>query len=616
MNRFHASSTAIALLVLCLLTTGLFVGLGQALGADQSPSPANGKVVLRIGWTDQPDNLNPFIGYQTASWEIWGLEYDYLFNYAANGNIEPQLAAELPTEKNGGMSDGGKVWTIHIRPNAKWNDGTPLTAEDVAWTYNYSIDNHIAQWGVVTRGIEHVEVVDPTTVRLICSYPKADMLVNTLPILPKHIWEHVDPHVAQHGYAEKLPLVGSGPFKVVEFKRNGYAHLVQNQYYWGEKPTVDEIYFENYTNADTMCADLRLGTIDAAEGVPTAQYDRLKQDKNLTVIKYNYYTWDYATPNCYTGKSLGNPVLRDVKFRQALATAIDNNEVVNTTWNGFAVPGTTMMPPHEWSNPDYHWEPPADVKYSFDPQKAGDMLTAAGYPLENGVRLNKEGQPIVLRVWARSACQESQTEGRLLTGWWEGLGLKIKYSVLDDGQIDDAFYNYEGDTYVPDYDIYLWDWDGYRDPASTLGSWLTDQIENYNESCWSNADFDRLYDQQQRTLDPNARAKIIQQMQEIMYKDACHFVLTYPLRMQAYNTQKWTGWTRIMAGNGPAFFNGGDNRDTYIDLRPVASSDTSGGLKAKGLWIAGAVVVVLVVLGGVVWLTIRRRSEVEEIPED
>ena len=102
--------------------------------AAASESPAAGGATLRIGWTADPDNLSPFTGVETATAEVLYLTYDRLFGFGLDGKPIPQLATELPTQENGGISADGLTWTVHIRPGVKWQDGEPLTAADVAFT--------------------------------------------------------------------------------------------------------------------------------------------------------------------------------------------------------------------------------------------------------------------------------------------------------------------------------------------------------------------------------------------------------------------------------------------------------------------------------------------------
>ena len=601
------------LVVVVLLAAGLVWGLAGALAASSSPSPSSGQAVLRVGWTSEPDNLNPFVGWATTTYEIWAVNYDFLFSWGINNQPILDLAAQFPTEANGGISPDGKIWTIHLRPNLKWSDGQPLTAADVAFTYNYVVKNHMANMAVTSVNLAGAKEINPTTVQITCSRPKADMERIFLPILPKHVWEHVSPQAAATSYSE-MPIVGSGPFYTVAFKKGAYVEMVRNPYYWGTKPAMDKIYFEMYQNPDTMVNDLEKGVIDAAWGIPEGLFPQLTSRADIHTIAYNFYNWDYLNLNCDTQpSSLGNPVLRDVRFRNALNYAIDRNKLCQLAYDGLAAPATTILPPDTWSNPDYHWQPPASQAYTFDLAKANQLLTAAGYPLRNGVRLNKQGKPIALRLWTMTDFPEGQIETKLIAGWLQQLGLKIDLSVIDRGADEARVWNYKGTTYAPEFDMYVDDWAGYSDPGQTLTGETTAMIGTTNEPCWSNAAFDKLDVEQAAALNPTTRQNLIWQMQQIMYQQTPWVVLVYPKYLEAYNTSRWTGWTQMLNGRGPAFIvTGGVQQgvDSYLNLRPAVAKATGGGSKAATIAIVAVIVVVLA--GAAIWLVRRGRGRAEE----
>ena len=132
--------------------------------------------------------------------------------------------------------------------------------------------------------------------------------------------------------------------------------------------------------------------------------------------------------------------------------------------------------------------------------------------------------------------------GKLITGWWEELGLDIEYSVEDNGVLIDGGYNYDGDTYKPDYDMYIWAWQpSGSDPGRRLGYFRTVQIENQNDACWSNKEYDALWEQQSEELDPQKRKEIAYQMQEILYEESPYIILTYPKLLEAWNTEQLGG---------------------------------------------------------------------------
>jgi peptide/nickel transport system substrate-binding protein len=609
-KRVSAGLRHAALVAALVLVAGLAVGLAEAFAASPSPATSTSALALHIGWTTEPDNLNPFIGWQNQDYEIWSINYDFLFGFGTTSQPTLDLASEYPTKANGGLSADGKVWTIHLRPNVRWSDGQPLTAADVAFTYHYIVKNNMLNMAISTAGVLDAVALNPTTVRITCSRPKADMEKVFVPILPEHIWKRVSPQAATTSFTNPVPIVGSGPFYVAKWAKGSYIQMDRNPYYWGKRPALDAIFFETYQDADTMTADLRSGTLDAAWGIPVAQFKGLAATPGLTALAYSYYSWDYLNFNCYAGSaSLGNPVLRDWSFRNALNYAIDRQRLCAIAYQGYATPGTTILPPNTWADPDYHWQPPADQLYTFDPARASRLLTAAGYPLHDGVRLNKQGKPIVLRLWATTDNDPSQVDGRLIAGWLQELGLKIDYSVIDPGALLARLWNYKGKTYTPDFDMYVNSWLGYLDPGETLMAETTRQIGGTNEPGWSDSLYDTLCSRQAAALDSTTRQALIWRMQQVMYQQTPWLVLTYPDYFEAYNAAKWTGWTRVTNGHGPAFYTAG-NVDSYVNLKPVATTATGG--TTSTLWILIGVVAVAAVAAIIVVLRRRVRPRVVE----
>ena len=401
----------LALLAVALVVaSGLSVGLAGAFAGDSaSPSPA-AKVTLRVGLVNPVDNLNPFIGYSTPSYLIYHLNYSQLTGYkAADVTPAPDLAESWSHDAS------GKVWTFKIRQGVKWQDGQPCTARDVAFTYTYIIENQMSAFTSYTTGIEKVEAPDDATAVFTCSAPKANILGMVVPILPEHIWSGIDPKAAGQSFQNKPPVVGSGPFQVVEFKRGEFTRLAANPDYFGGAPKIDELIFEEYTNRDTMVQDLKAGTIDACWGIPEAQFEPLSQDPAVETIAYVVKGYDELGFNCYTGPSLGNPVLTDWRFRQALQWAIDQQKLASIAYNGYATPGSTIMVQGFYRDPDWHWTPPADMAYSFDPAKATQAMAAAGYETSGGKLLDKQGAPITLRLFACEA--PPQGRGSASSSW-------------------------------------------------------------------------------------------------------------------------------------------------------------------------------------------------------
>jgi peptide/nickel transport system substrate-binding protein len=598
------------LLVVALLAAGLTWGIAGAL-ADSSSPPSTGTVTLKVGWTTDPDNLNPFVGIEQSSYELYHVSYDFLTNYGDEYlETQPGLAESWTT------SEDGLTWTFKIRQGVMWSDGQPLTARDIAFTYNFQKQYELGAFLSALDGIKQATAPDDTTLVIECDRPKADVLAMWAPILPEHVWGKFKSYDEITKYLNRPPIVSSGPFQVVEWEKGKFIRCVANKDYWGGTPKVDEVIFQVYKNQDTLAQDLRLGTIDLAINIPPAQVTALQGEPAGDAEACSQKAFDYLSFNCYEGPSLGNPVLKDVKFRQALNWAVDKQKMTELAYQGYADPATSFFEV-DFYDPelDWHWQPPADVEYTFDPAKAQQLLTDAGYKDSDGDGILNDpkngGKNIKLRLWSRNESPQSQVMGKLITGWWEDLGLDIDYSVEDNGVLIDGGYNYDGDTYKPDYDIYIWQWQpSGSDPGRRLGYFRTEQIENQNDACWSSKEYDDLWQQQSQELDPEARKAIAYQMQEIFYEASPYIILTYPKTLQAWNTEKWEGWQRIPQPNGAIAFIS-DNVSNYYRVAPKVAETTTESGDSNMTWIIVVVVVVVVVVA-IVMIVLRRKPKAEE----
>lgn len=595
----------VAPVLLTVMAVSLVAGLAGAAAADEA-SPPVAKTVLRVGWTTEPDSLNPFTGLQQSSYELYHLSYDFLTDFGT-GYLEtvPGLAESWE------RSADGLTWTFKIRKGVTWHDGRPLTARDVAFSYDFQIRYRLGNYLSALDGIEKVTAPDDATVVIRCSRSKADITAMWVPIVPEHIWGRFKSAKEVTAYANTPPVVGSGPFQVVEWKRGVFVRCVANKHHWGGPPKVDELVFTRYTNPDTLAQDLKLGTIDLAIDIPPAQVSALAADSDLDAFACAQKAFDYLSFNCYEGPSHGDPVLRDAAFRAALNWAVDKDKLVELAYQGLADPADSLFE-RDFYDPalDWHWTPPPDMAFTFDLDKARRALADAGYVDTDGDGVLNDprngGGDVRLRLWARRASLQSQIMGKLITGWWRRLGLDIRYSVQDDGVIIDRCFNYEGGRYTPDFDMYIWSWQpSGSDPGRRLGYFRTVQMENQNEACWSNARYDRLWEGQAQELDPQKRKAIVWKMQEIFYRESPNIVLTYPKLLEAWDVSRWEGWTRIPRKVGAVAYIT-DNVRNYVMVHPRPGSEARDGRSATTvLAVAGAAILVLVV---VVWLVARLRG--------
>jgi len=603
----HPGSRMLVLIPLLLLVV---LALAPAAQASSSPSSA-ATSTLHIGWVQEPDNLNPFIGIQGTDYMLWHMNYDFLVGFDAK-TLEPR--PELATKWV--VSPDGKMWTFTIRSGSSWSDGVPVTAKDVAFTFNYINKNQLLNLSAYTDGITKAVAINDTTVQIYTKAPKANMLQMVVPILPEHIWSKISGKAAANSYQNAPPIVGDGPFQIVEWQKGKFIRLKANPNYWGGKPKVDEVIFQLYTNPDTMSQDLKLGTIDGAINVPAAQFKQLGAQPGLTANNATSWQFTEIGMNSYDSpNSLGNPVLKDQNFRQAVNWAVDREKVVSVAMNGYATVGSSLIVPYS----KYHWQPPADQSYTYDPAKARAILDAAGYKDVNGdgYRETKDGKKLVLRFYATSDSPENQTAAKLIVGWMKDVGIKLDLQVLDSGALIDAQYNYKGNTYAPDYDMFIWYWTQDVDPQFMLSIYTPQQIEGWNDCLWTDPQYTKLNAQQSTTIDEAARKPIVDQMQQIFYQGAAYAILAYPYQLEAYNTDKWQGWVHVPgdatgAQQGAVLYSY-NNIDTYRFVEPKAASTAASTGSSNTALIVGIVIAVIVIIGVIVLLVRRRGGRAMEV---
>ena len=267
--------------------------------------------VLHIGWTTEPDNLNPFIGWQNPDYEIWSINYDFLFGFGRTQQPTLDLAREFPTTQNGGISADGKVWTIKLRQGVKWCDGQPLTAADVAFTYNYIVKNKMANMTLSTDGIVSAKALDADdrADRLLLSQGRHGTCLRAHPA-----YACVGQGLAEcghHQFPEPPPIVGTGPFEVVQFLKGNYVRMVEEPVLLGKRADRGRDPLRDVLEPDLDGVRPKSGALDAAWGIPPAEFPGIKAMTDMTALAYPYYNWEYLNFNCYAKpSSKGDPVLR------------------------------------------------------------------------------------------------------------------------------------------------------------------------------------------------------------------------------------------------------------------------------------------------------------------
>jgi peptide/nickel transport system substrate-binding protein len=543
----------IVVLVLIALSLALSACGGQATPVQpaegqpttapvEATAPPQEPAIVKIGWTGGPDSLNPGVAWLMKSYTIFELVYDSLYELNLDGTYAKGLVESVE------RSADGLVYTFKIKSGVKWHDGQPLTAKDVAFTYNLvKAHEDFPTLNSYTTNFAKVEAPDDTTVVLTLDQqvPSIESKLVFLYILPEHIWkEYAEGSAAAEFTNEEM--IGSGPFKMKEYKQNEFVHLVANKDYHGTVPKVDEVIFQVFQTPDVLIQAIKSGQVDMITEMPNTGVVALKNVENVSVEIGSPLSPDLtdiilnqvAPENCPTaegGICSGHPALRDRNVRLALAYATDKKKLIDIVALGLAAPGIALIPDGMGA-----WFNSSIQDYPYDPAQANKILDDAGYKDVNndGVREMPDGtNPLTFRLNWPSDSVTAPRLSELLQEMWSQIGVTTQPQAVD----PDALTAQCCPTL--DYDVMIWGWVADPDPQTLLIIPVTDQIPTgYNETGYSNPKYDELFVKQSTEMDPEKRREMVWEMQKITHDDVVYIIPFYLKQVQAYRTDRFTGW--------------------------------------------------------------------------
>jgi len=539
--------------MLVLLLAGILAACGGSAPETQQPTAAPEAApttaaatttaggTLSIGRTATPDSLNPGVAYLSEAFDVINLVYDALITTDLRNKAQPQLAKEWSVDSS------GKVWTFKLHEGAKWHDGQPLTAEDVAFTFNMIKGfDAFALIKSYTSLLSKAEAPDATTAVLTFEQPVAntDERFSSVPILPKHIWEKFKDEKAATEF-ENLEMIGSGPFKLAEFKSGEFTRLTAVKDHYLTPPKIDEVIFKVYKNDDAMVQALKTGEVDLISP-PNTVVRALQSEPNVKVeignsLSLTDIILNTTDPkNCPkdVGKCSGHPALRDPKVRQALSYATEKQLLIDTVLLGLGAPGLSLVMP---GHGDGYAKDVQD--YPFDVEKAKQILEEAGYKDTDGDGIREmpgdPSKPLSFR-YSFASDQNAANGPRFfetLRDMWKQVGVEIKLQAMEADAMTaiccPAF----------DFDVINWGWGAGVDPSSLLYIATTDEIPTGNsETGYSNPEYDKLFKEQEVTVDKAKRNEILHQMQAILVRDVPYIIAYYAENVEAYRSDKFQGW--------------------------------------------------------------------------
>ena len=526
-------------------TTGDATGTTADGGVTTTGGPPVAGGAVRVGYAGAPADLNPGLGVLVEDYIMYNLMYDSLLDIDLEGNFQPEVATDW------NVSDDGLTWTLTLRDDIVFHDGEPLTADDVVFSLTLYRDTAAFPFlpSYLTPFVD-IQAVDATTVTMTAEAPVAafEYRLPAMYVLPQHIWEAVDATTFTND-----EMIGSGPFKMVEYSQDEFVRLGSNPDYWDGAPAVAEVIFQTFSNPDARVQALINGELDMITEFPATAIPALTSAADVEVVDGLEYGGRFADiffnvtepENCPTeeegGVCSGHPALRDVIVRQALAHATDKQQILDSVLLGLGELGLGLVPPAlgDWFASELLAE-----DYAFDLGAAAQMLEDAGYVDGDGDGVREcptddcgPSGDLTFRMNYPTDNEEHPRVSELLSGWWSEIGVAVEIQGLD----SDALTSICCPTF--DFDVMLWSWSSDTDPEGLLGVLLCSEISSgFSETGYCNPTYDQLFDEQSVETDPAVRRELIVEMQRVALEDVPYIIPFYYPKIQAYRTDTFTGW--------------------------------------------------------------------------
>jgi peptide/nickel transport system substrate-binding protein len=459
----------------------------------QYESNAASKKVLNIGVGVDVVTLDPHNYKATSDLLVANLIFDTLVKFDLNMGVVPNLATSWEMVND-------TTWRFKLRKGVKFQDGSPFNAEVARFNLLRMKD---APRGKGYYGmIKSATVEDDYTILVTTNHPFAPFMKN----MCVDVGAMMSPEAIKK-YGEQIISnpVGTGPFKLKEWRPKEKLVLVRNDEYWGKKAKLDEVVFSPIPEEGTRAMAFESGEIDVISDPLPHRIAAYKKDKNVKVIT------GPATRTVWVGFNVGDKVLSNLKLRQAIAHAINRDEIVNHVVEGLAINANAWIPAIvEKSKKTYN--------FKYDPKRAKELLKQAGYP--SGLELNlwtSEGRYLKDRQIAE-AVQAQLAE----------VGIKTNIRVMEWGSYLDALARHEQQLYIIGWGFSA----GDPDTALRLCFYSDNQ---FNYSNYKTPSMDKLLDDAVSTLDPKKRADLYEQVQQRLIDEAIVVPIYHKLNIYAVN---------------------------------------------------------------------------------
>ena len=480
----NRSFAPIRMTILLLIVGGILLPL---LSCSQAPDPNTLVMIIE----SSPANLDPRVGVDGQSERIDQLLFDALLTRDEHFNVQPGLAEHWD-------NPDPLTYIFHLHRGVTFHDGRPLTSRDVKWTFDSLLEGKIRSTKSASySSVDHIDTLDEFTVAFHLKEPNANLLWNL---------SEGASGIVPYGSLDEITRqpIGSGPFKFLSAEQDKEIIVERNDNYWGSKARLARIRFIVVPDATTRALELRKGSADVAINALTSDtIVALEREPNLQIERAP------GTVLSYLAFNLRDPTLHDVRVRQAIAYAIDRAPLLQYIWRGFAQPALSVLPPQSWAYDSNV------TSYPHDPEKARQMLDAAGYPAQNGIRFH---------LTMKTSTEEStRLLAAVLQQQLRDVGIALDIRTFE-------FATFFADVTSGAFQLYSLRWiGGNEDPDIFELCFHSNRFppKGANRGFYSNPRIDSLIDEARRQPDQNVRKPLYAEVQEILAQQEPYVNLWY-----------------------------------------------------------------------------------------
>jgi ABC-type transport system substrate-binding protein len=465
---------------------------------------------------------------------VVGASYFEKYPFAGDFQLKkPELLAQIRDKLPELLAIGehNPVITFFIHPGVRWHDGAPLTAEDVKFTYEASIDpKNTSPRSSTFVAVRSVEVVNELTARITYKHLYSPAIIDwaSMDLIPKHLLDdaallremnvrNIAPSVRKtftlRNSTYNLKPIGSGPFKFSEWVPDQYIRLTRNDDYWGRKAEYKDLYFRVIPDYLTMELEFQSGALDRYEAQPY-QAERYLKDPNYHVVSSPEGQYSYI------GYNLRRPLFQDARVRRALGMAIDVDSIIKYVLYG---QGRRSTGPYFWSTP---FGDKTQTPLPYDPAGAAALLAEAGWKKNSNGLLEKDGKVFQFTLVTNNANQKRKAVMTIAQEAWRKLGIDCKIQVFEWTVFIDEFID------VGNFDAYVLGWVGGDLNPDQFQIWHSSQTHPYelNYVAYNNPRADDLIMRIRTEYDADKQIQLTRELHRLIAEDQPYTFLYEPLK--------------------------------------------------------------------------------------